>query len=147
MDGMEHSAGGRSGAGGWVLGAYAWLLALSFGAAMLDVVYAGAIGRVDGSTPATLFNDVSDFLQLPLALSALAGIAALAIAVQRPLARTLVIGSLVLALAPLPGLVLFGDALAAGGAGAGLRLGLGGAASLLAMAAALVFVGGRRRAA
>jgi hypothetical protein len=121
--------------GRWLIGLYAWLLALSFGAVLLDVVYANSAARIDGVATGALFNEAADFLQLPLALSAVMGIAALAVAVPIRSARTLLIASLVLTLAPIPALMLFGSLLAEGGVGTGLRLGLGAGASLLAMAA------------
>lgn len=126
--------------GRWILGVYAWLFALGFGASALDAVYARAIERAGaGEALAGVLNEIADLLQLPTVLTALAGSLALAAAIRRRLVRNLVIASLLAALAPLPALILFGESLAATGGGTWLRLGPGAAGSVLAMAAALSF--------
>lgn len=126
--------------GDWLIGLYAWLSALSFGAVLLDRVYAGSLAEAAGSAPVSLaFNEAADFLQLPLGLAVLAGLAVLVIAAERPSARNFVIASLALTLMPLPVMLFVGDGLAGGDVGGILRLAFGAGASLLAMAAAVCF--------
>jgi len=145
MNESERMAAGGGIVSSWIMGVYAWLFALAFGATALDTVYARSIERIGaGETLAGVLNEVGDLLQLPLVLMIVAGCAALATVLQRRFARNLVIASLVVTLAPIPALVLFGDSLADAGSGTWLRLLLGAAASVLAMAAALSFRGGSR---
>ena len=65
-------------------------------------------------------------------------------AADRPLVRNLLIASLACTLAPIPIVMLLGDLIEDAGAGPGLRLALGAGASLLAMAATVVFLGRAR---
>jgi hypothetical protein len=129
----------------WVVGLYAWIVALAFGATVIDSIYSRALA--DSSSIAAVaraFSESSDFQNLPLAVAVLTGIAALVMASDRPLVRNLLIASLALTLAPLPIMMFLGDLTADAGAGPGLRLALGAGASLLALAATVVFLGRAR---
>jgi len=129
----------------WLLGFYTWIVALAFGSAIIDSIYARFLaGGATVAAVARAFNESADFQQLPMALAVVVGIGALVMTAQKPLARNLVIASLALTLAPLPVAMLFGDLAAAAGAGTGLRLALGAGASLFAMAATVIFLGRAR---
>jgi hypothetical protein len=139
MNGSGNSSPGFL--GDWIVSFYAWLFAATFGIVLLDVVYAGTMRTLaEPDVSARVFTSVADFLLIPLGLTVLAGVAAALVAAERRLARNLVVASLLVILAPIPVLVLFGSELAAAGAGTPLRLGLGACGSLLAMAAARAFV-------
>lgn len=131
--------------GDWTMGAYAWVVTLVFGVTIIDSIYARFLA--DSTTVAAVaraFNESADFQNLPMALAVVLGIGALIMVAQTPLARYLVIASLALTLAPLPVVMLFGDLAARAGAGTGLRLALSAGASVLAMVAAVVFLGRAR---
>jgi len=68
---------------------YTWSAAVFFGAVLLDVVYASLLGVVDESLTQPVFGEVSDFLLVLGAFSLLAGLAAIALAWNVPLARNL----------------------------------------------------------
>ena len=68
MSGIDTAGYPRDTLSSIVVGLYAWVLAASFGAAVLDVVYAKTIaGIVDSAQTVRIFSEVSDFLLLPLA--------------------------------------------------------------------------------
>jgi hypothetical protein len=122
------------------MGLYAWVFALAFGTVLLDGVYANSLMNSAGLDVITnAFNEAADFLQLPLALAVIAGIAALVVTAHRSAARNCVIASLVLILSPLPVILIFGETITEAGAGGILRLALGAGSSLLAMAATVSF--------
>lgn len=132
----------------WVMGIYAWIVAFAFGAAVIDSIYSRSLA--DSTSVAAVsraFNEASDFQALPLAVAVLTGIAALIMAADKPLVRYLMIASLGLTLAPLAIAMLLGDLVADAGGGAALRLALSGGASLLALAAAVLFLGRARSSA
>jgi hypothetical protein len=114
-------------AAGVVVGVYAWIATISFGAVLLDVVY--------GSRATAGAAEAADFLLL-LQVAALAtGLAATAAAWSVPAARNLLVASLGLIV-----LGLAGGAILSGlptglepGSGAPLRLLIHGAASALAL--------------
>jgi len=131
----------------WVIGSYAWIVTLAFGAAIIDSIYARSLsGGASVAAVARAFNESADFQQLPMALAVVVGIGALVMTAQKPLARNLVIASLALTLAPLPVVMFLGDLAAEAGAGTGtgLRLALGAGASMCAMVATVVFLGRAR---
>lgn len=141
MEGSERSDALPTRLSGWLLGLYAWIVALAFGAMLIDSVYASSLaGSESVGAVAVALHEAADFQQLPMALAVIAGIATLVMVVQRPMPRYLISVSLALTLAPLPVIMLFGDLIAdAGeGAGTGIRLALGAGASLSAMAAAVL---------
>jgi hypothetical protein len=145
MEGTQQAGAGWSRIADWVMGIYAWILTLAFGATLVDGIYARALS--DNASVAAVtraFNEAADFQQLPLAVGVMTGIAALVMASDKPLVRYLVIASLALTLAPLPIMLLLGDLMADAGAGHGLRLALAASASLFAMAATVVFLGRAR---
>ena len=126
----------------WLMGFYAWIVTLAFGAALIDSIYARSLAESTTVTAvARAFSEAADFQQLPMALAVVVGIGALVMVAQKPLARYLVIASLALTLAPLPVVMLFGDLAARAGAGTGLRVVLSAGASLFAMAATVAFLG------
>ncbi len=132
----------------WFMGFYAWIVALAFGAALIDSVYARSLAdSTSVAAVAKAFSESADIQTLPMALAVVAGIGALVMVAQKPLARYFAIASLALTLAPLPVVMLFGDLAAQAGAGTGLRLALAGGASLFAMAATVAFLGRTRRSA
>ena len=131
----------------WLMGFYTWVVALTFGAALIDSAYARSLsGSTSVAAVARAFNEAADIQQLPMTLGVVVGIGALVIVAQQPLARYLVIASLGLSLAPLPVVLLLGDLAdkAGAGTGTGLRLALSAGASLFAMAATIVFLGRAR---
>ena len=68
---------------------YAWSAAAFFGAVLLDVVYASFLGNVDASITQPVFGEVSDFLLLLGVGSLFAGLAAIVVCWNAPLARNL----------------------------------------------------------
>jgi hypothetical protein len=147
MEGTEQTGAGWNRFTGWLMGIYAWIVTLAFGATIIDGIYARALSdSASVAAVARAFNEASDFQNLPLVVGVLAGIAALVMASDRPLVRNLLIASLALTLAPVPIVMFLGDLIADAdaGAGPGLRLALGAGASLLAMAATVVFIGRAR---
>jgi hypothetical protein len=145
MEGTEQTGSGWNRFTGWLMGIYAWIVALAFGATIIDGIYARALSdSTSVAGVARAFNEASDFQGLPLVVGVLTGIAALVMASDRPLVRNLLIASLALTLAPVPIVMFLGDLIADAGAGPGLRFALGAGASLLAMAATVVFIGRAR---
>jgi hypothetical protein len=145
MEGTQQTGAAWGRFADWIMGIYAWIVTFAFGAVLIDSIYSRSLA--DSTSVASViraFNQAADFQQLPLAVAVPTGIAALIMAADKPLVRYLMIASLALTLAPLPVVMLFGDLAAAAGAGTGLRLALGGGASLLAMAATVVFLGRTR---
>jgi hypothetical protein len=71
-----------------LVGAYAWLVAVSLGAILLDVTYARHV-----TDPA---NEVADLLLLIVGLAFLTGVAAVTAAWRSPAARNLLLASLAL---------------------------------------------------
>ena len=129
----------------WLMGFYAWIVTLAFGAAIIDSIYARSLsGSTTVAGVSRAFSEAADVQQLPLALAVVVGIGALVMVAQKPLARYLVIASLGLTLAPLPVVMLFSDLAVRAGAGTGLRLSLSAGASVLAMVATVVFLGRAR---
>jgi hypothetical protein len=132
---------GRGGVlAGVIVALYAWLAACSFGIVFLDGVYARSIERIGAAENlAGVLNEVGDMLQLPLALMVLTGVAALLAVLHRRRARRFLLASLVLTLAPLPAVWILGAWIEATGTGPWFRLGIGGLASVFAMAAAMSY--------
>lgn len=118
---------------------YAWIVSVFFGAVLLDIVYFNAAsGTVAPAETIELFMEAADFLLLILALTLLAGAAAIAATWKAGLARNLFIASLLLVVAEFLAPVLFFDAIEAVRASLGfyagswVRLTLSGLSSLLA---------------
>ena len=116
--------------GSFLIGLYAWVLAISFGMVVLDVLYARL---VPGATFA--FSEVSDFLLLISLVTLIAAIVALAFSRKSKPVRNLIIASQLILLLEIfipaffsmfrlnaQGLVI----------GPWIRIMLGGAASILA---------------
>jgi len=135
MSGIDTAEYPRDTLSSIVVGLYAWVLAASFGAAVLDVVYAKTIaGVVDAAQTVRIFSEVSDFLLLPLVLATIAAVSALAFAFNARPARTLIVASVAMMFAPILLHVLLGPLLTESSVGTWLRLVGGGSASALAIA-------------
>jgi hypothetical protein len=118
---------------------YTWIASVFFGAVLLDIVYFNAASRtVAPDETIRLFSEAADVLLLVLALSLLAGVAAIAAAWKEGLARNLFIASFLLVIAQFLAPVLLIDVIEAARASLGfnagpwVRLTLNGLASLLA---------------
>lgn len=76
-----------------MVGLYAWLVAVTSGATLLDMVYAAETHGADGGTSALLVGEAADFLLTLAALTLLAGLPAVAAAWPWPTARALLVSS------------------------------------------------------
>jgi hypothetical protein len=115
--------------GALVVGLYAWLTAVSFGAVLLDFLYA----RLAPGAEAAL-GEAADFLLLVDAVTLLAALGAIGLAWRSRAARSLVLASLIVAAAGFLAPALLAPLLrdAGPGSGASLRIAISGLASLLA---------------
>lgn len=115
-----------------LVGAYAWLVAVSFGAVLLDVTYAGLV------TDPT--NEAADLLLVIVGLAFVAGVAAVTAAWRSTAARNLLLVSLALAIGEFLVPALAGSIIRDAGAtipalGPALRLGGSAAVSVTAFVA------------
>ncbi len=114
-----------------VVGLYAWLTTASFGAVVLDILYARLAPESRSA-----FAEVADLLLLITAVTILAALGAIGLSWNSNGARSCVIASLVVVVSGFSVPVLFSPYLGAGSSlGAALRLGISGVASLLALVA------------
>jgi hypothetical protein len=118
---------------------YAWLASVFVGAVILDIVYFDAASRiVTPDETIELFMEAADFLLLLLALTLLAGAAAIAATWKAGPARNLLLASFLLVVAEFLVPVLFFDAIEAVrvslgfNAGPWVRLTLSSLSSLIA---------------
>jgi hypothetical protein len=115
-----------------VVGFYAWIISIFFGAVILDVVYAILLGKYPmTSGTAKLFSEVSDFLLRIGFFTVLAALGAISFSWRIGIARNYFIASLIVLsvefLAP------FFVSEAALNSGYWIRVIIGGAASVLAI--------------
>lgn len=115
-----------------VVGAYPWLITISFGAVLLDIVYAS-------SAPAAAagFSAAADFLLLLGAFTIPAAVAAVALSWRSRIARTAFgasLGFILLGFFAPAILSLLFPGLVGSGVGTALRIAIGGLASILAFA-------------
>lgn len=112
-----------------VTGLYAWLVAVCFGLAWLDIQYARLLpdARV-------AYGEVADFLLLVTSVTVLAGIAAVGLSWKSRSARNLLAASLLIGfLAPIAALIILSPQMQESSAtGSIIRLSVGGVASVLA---------------
>jgi hypothetical protein len=119
-------------------GIYAWLYAVLLGLVVLDVVYASELqAGLEASEIAGVFNEISDFLLIPLALVLLSGMAAWIVCWHNRAVRYLVPVSLALPLLALLLVAAAGSAIEQANLGSSLRILTFLAGSLLAMRAAI----------
>jgi glucose dehydrogenase len=114
-----------------VVGLYAWLVAVSFGLAWLDIQYARLLPDA-----AEAFREVADVLLFVMFVTTLAGIGAVGLSWNTRVPRDLLAASLVIVLvAPFVALlVLSPEARESSATGSVVRLSISGAASVLAFA-------------
>jgi hypothetical protein len=114
-----------------VVGLYAWLVAVSFGLAWLDITYARLLPDA-----ADAFSEVADFLLFVMFVTTLAGIGAVGLSWKIRVARNLLAASLLIVLvAPFVALaILSPEARESSAAGSIVRLSISGVASVLAFA-------------
>jgi len=111
-----------------VVGLYAWAAAVSFGIALIDVVYARLVPEATAA-----FSEVADFLLLVSAATVLVALTAIGLSWHSRVARNFLIASLVVSLFGFLAPALLSPFLQDGSAlGAGIRLVIGGAISILA---------------
>lgn len=140
MDDIDRTAFQQGSFASLFVGLYGWLLAVSFGAIVLDVVYSRAIEDIpDSAQTARIFSIVADFLLLPLIAAALAALGAIAFASRVWPARNLIVASVVVMFAAIPVYALLGPMLDGLKIGAWVRLALSGGASVLAIAGMISF--------
>jgi hypothetical protein len=78
-----------------LIGLYAWIVSIFFGAILMDIVYSRAASiDLDPFDTATLFSQGADFLLLLSTLTLLAGVAAIIFTWSYPSPRNLLIASL-----------------------------------------------------
>ena len=134
MRGFRFRPENRSAPGSAVVAVYAWLYAMSLGLVVLDGVYARQLrAELDSAVTASIFSEISDFLLFPSALLILSGLLALVVAWRVIPVRLLVLVSLLLPLASLLMLALFGPAIESAGFGPATRLLINALGSVLAM--------------
>jgi hypothetical protein len=83
-------------AGSILVGGYAWILSISFGTVLLDILYANQVPEAK-----TAFSKVADFLLLVNFVSLLSALAAIALSWNVKTARNLFIASLLVSLSQL----------------------------------------------
>jgi len=111
-----------------VVGLYAWAAAVSFGIALIDVVYARLVPEATAA-----FSEVADFLLLVSAATVLVALTAIGLSWHSRVARNFLIASFVVSLFGFLAPALLSPFLQDGSAlGAGIRLVIGGAISILA---------------
>ena len=111
-----------------VVGLYAWSTAISFGMALIDIMYARLV-----PSAAAAFSGVADLLLLVSSGTMLLALGAIALSWSSRAARDLLIGSLVVAFMGLLVPALLSPLLHEGsGFGAALRMIIGGSVSILA---------------
>jgi hypothetical protein len=118
--------------GSFVVGLYAWIITILFGAVLLDVVYSNLLGYyMETSETAKVFSEVSDFLLRIGFITVLASLSAIGFSWKSTIARNFFIASLA---------VLFVEFLAprflseaALNSGYWIRLIINGTASILAL--------------
>lgn len=122
--------------GSLFVGLYAWVAAVSFGLALLDIVYSRLVPGA-----AAAFSEVADFLLLVSAATVLAALAAIALTWNAAATRNFLIASLAVAVYGLFAPVFLSPFLPAGSpVGAALRILIGAAVSLLALAGLYKFL-------
>jgi hypothetical protein len=115
--------------GSLFVGVYAWAAAVSFGLALLDIVYSRLIPGAS-----TAFSEVADFLLLVTAATVLAAVAAIALAWNSAAARNFLLASLAVAVYGLFAPLLLSPFLPEGSPfGAAIRIVVGATVSLLAL--------------
>ena len=116
--------------GSLAVGLYAWLTAVSFGLAVLDIVYARLVPGA-----AAAFSEVADFLLVVNAVTVLAALGAIGLSWNSSATRSLLIASVgVIVLGFLAYMFLSPFRLEGSTLGPGIRIILAGAVSLLAFA-------------
>jgi hypothetical protein len=126
----------REGLGRLVVGLYAWLMAVAFGAVLLDIVYSRLVPEATAA-----FAEVADLLLLIDGAAILVALVALGLTWTSRLARSLVVASLIVVLFGFSAPPLLGPLLRDAGpvAGALTRIGLGALSSLLAFVGAYAY--------
>jgi hypothetical protein len=115
--------------GSLFVGFYAWAAAVSFGLALLDIVYSRLL---PGSTAA--FSEVADFLLLVTTVTVLAALTAITLAWNSAAARNFLLASLAVAVYGLFAPLLLSPFLPEGSpVGAAIRILIGATVSLLAL--------------
>ncbi len=104
---------------------YTWIVSISFGAVLLDILYARAASRnFNPSDVTVIFSNGADFLLLLSAISLLAGLAAVGLTWPRAAARNLLIVSLIVIVIELFTPVFFGTLISRAQASSGLAFGM-----------------------
>lgn len=115
--------------GSLLVGFYAWAAAVSFGLALLDIVYSRLV-----PSAAAAFSGVADFLLFVSAVTVLAALAAIGLAWNSAAARNFLIASLAVAVYGLFAPLFLSPFLLQGSPiGAALRILIGASVSLLAL--------------
>jgi hypothetical protein len=118
------------------VGIYCFLGVASFGAALIDSVYAGAIrGAIEAGDAERLFRPVADLLLRFFAVTLLAALVAIASSWSATVARNLLIASVAVMVVQLIAPALAGALPPGSVAGLALRLLICGTAAVLALAA------------
>ncbi len=119
-----------------LVGVYAWLATVRFGAVLLDGAYASVLRRTLGETAvASVFASLGDALLQLLAACVAAALAALAAAAHRPRVRAPLAARAVLLLAPVLVLPMLAALDLSDGSGRWLRWATAAGASALALLA------------
>ncbi len=116
--------------GSVVVGLYAWVVTVSFGAVLLDVVYSNLAPEA-----ASAFSEVADFLLLIEAVMVLAAFGAIGLTWNSRVVRNLLIASLVIVILGFIAPAFLSPFLHNGNSALGgvIRLIIGGLASILAL--------------
>ena len=129
-----------------LVGLYSWLVMVSFGVVLLDVVYAGLLRDDVSFDPSSVFGEISDFMLLIGGVTLLSGILAVSVSSESKSAQSFLVASLlVVVLEFIVPLFLFkyiGDALEGSGFpfGTAIKLFGSGLASILAILGLIRFL-------